>query len=93
MSNAPGYFDKMFLTSQAITALEDHNKEVEAGRRNKKIKPWNWDHLIDGFYGTHCPDISRHETLQQEDVVRLWGYSMYASMARGALKLKKQRTG
>eukprot|EP00969_Alexandrium_andersonii_P352366 15437515-Alexandrium_andersonii.AAC.1 len=68
MKGAPGYFDKMYLTSEAIAALEQHNEEVKAGRRNKKTKPWNWDHLINGFFGTHCREIKDRVVLQQEDV-------------------------
>eukprot|EP00969_Alexandrium_andersonii_P363862 15462846-Alexandrium_andersonii.AAC.1 len=68
MSNAPGYFKKMYLTPEALQALETHNREVAEGRRNRSVKPWNWDHLLGGFFGTHCESIAEHETLQQEDV-------------------------
>eukprot|EP00969_Alexandrium_andersonii_P077493 3417572-Alexandrium_andersonii.AAC.1 len=83
----------MHVTEKAKAAFEQHNKDVAEGRRSKKTKPWTWGHLKDGFYGTQCLDIGRHETLKQEDVVRLWGYSMYATMASGAQKAKKARAG
>eukprot|EP00969_Alexandrium_andersonii_P000390 17308-Alexandrium_andersonii.AAC.1 len=63
MGNAPGYFQKMDLTAAALQAFQTHSKDAEEGRRNRSVKPWNWDHLLGGFYGTHCKSIAEHPTL------------------------------
>eukprot|EP00969_Alexandrium_andersonii_P047470 2082538-Alexandrium_andersonii.AAC.1 len=62
----------MDLAAAAPQAFQTHNKDVEEGRRNRSAKPWNWDHLLGGFYGTHRKSIAERPTLSQEDVVRIW---------------------
>eukprot|EP00969_Alexandrium_andersonii_P349163 15430458-Alexandrium_andersonii.AAC.3 len=49
MGNAPGYFEKMGLAPQALALLEEHNKDVLAGRRNRSVKQWGWGHLLGVF--------------------------------------------
>eukprot|EP00969_Alexandrium_andersonii_P074745 3297021-Alexandrium_andersonii.AAC.1 len=83
----------MHVAEEARTATQWHNDEAAAGKRTKGTKPWDWDHLEDGFFGTHCKSIAGHPTLAQEDVVRTWGYSLYSTMASGAQAAKKQRAG
>eukprot|EP00969_Alexandrium_andersonii_P214519 9473773-Alexandrium_andersonii.AAC.1 len=65
----------MNVTDKARAAMQWHNDEIAAGRRRKGAKPWCWDHLADGFFGTHCQAIADRPTLAQEDVIRIWGYS------------------
>eukprot|EP00969_Alexandrium_andersonii_P309091 13659862-Alexandrium_andersonii.AAC.1 len=65
----------MCVTEKAKTAMQWHNDEVAAGKRAKGAKPWGWNHLKDGFFGTHCKSIAGHPTLAQEDAIRIWGHS------------------
>eukprot|EP00969_Alexandrium_andersonii_P182112 8047922-Alexandrium_andersonii.AAC.1 len=62
----------MHVADKAKTAMQSRNEEVAAGKRTKGTKPWDWGHLKDGFFGTHCKSIAGHPTLDQEDVVRVW---------------------
>eukprot|EP00969_Alexandrium_andersonii_P304447 13457707-Alexandrium_andersonii.AAC.1 len=58
----------MGMTQDAIDALECRNAEWQKSRR--RFGPFTWGHLVDGFYGFHCPEIERPRALTEDDLIR-----------------------
>eukprot|EP00969_Alexandrium_andersonii_P116672 5158199-Alexandrium_andersonii.AAC.1 len=63
-------FHRMEMTLEAIEKLEFHSSEHRAGRRG--FGPWTWDHLADGFYGFHCPEVRLLPALAEDGLIHLW---------------------
>eukprot|EP00969_Alexandrium_andersonii_P024676 1077322-Alexandrium_andersonii.AAC.2 len=79
VAKAPAYFQKMELTSTALWNLDFHNGARAEGKR--RDAPHAWDHLKDGFYGTQRRELQDSQTVEQEDLVRGWGYATYCMFA------------
>eukprot|EP00969_Alexandrium_andersonii_P134426 5947390-Alexandrium_andersonii.AAC.1 len=63
----------MHMTDEALDALQWH--KFEAGHR--RWGPWTRGHLENGFYGVRCLELYGQEALQVDDLIRLWGHTVF----------------
>jgi hypothetical protein len=40
-------------------------------------KKFNYDHIEEGFHGMVFPELKTMQPMQQEDMIRMWGFSKY----------------
>jgi hypothetical protein len=40
-------------------------------------KKFNYEHIEEGFYGMVFPELAFLQPMQQEDMIRMWGFSEY----------------
>ena len=86
-------FSKLYISDQARQIFEEHTRMYNNGEC--KRTPPTYGHLEQGFWGVHALELVNREPLEQEDLLRIWGYAKLAILAAGSevREAKRSRTG
>ena len=81
-SRVNGFFQEMRVTPEAQYKFDEHAANWKAGRANTAMP--SYEHLEQGFWGTHARELLDQTSLDQEDLLRIWGYAKLTVYVAGA---------